>query len=78
MNSPFDSPDLTPSADEVQLYLDSDDQKIVIGALIQILRSSEINRQAVIDSFPDRDPTATAVEFQNMIDKTNAILARLR
>ena len=77
MTFPSD-PDLTPSAEKVRLYLDYEDQQIVIGALLQMLNSCEYNREAVIKSFPDHDPNATTAVFDTMIDKVNAIIARLR
>ena len=77
MNSPSD-PDLTPSAEKVRLYLDYEDQQIVIGALLQMLNSCEFNKERVLDGFPNHDRVATAKVFDTMIDKVNAIIARLR
>ena len=77
MNSPSE-PDLTPSAEKVRLYLDYEDQQIVIGALLQQLSSCQLNREAVINSFPGHDPTVIAAVFDTMTDKIQAILDRLR
>ena len=77
MNSPSD-PDLTPSVEKVRLYLDYEDQQIVIGALLLSANSCEFHREAVLEQFPSYDRTATAAVFDRMTDKIQAILARLR
>ena len=79
MTSPSD-PNLEPSAEKVRLYLDHDDQQIVIGALLQFLNSCEFNKQTVVDNFADsgHDPAGTTRVFDEMTDRATAILSRLQ
>lgn len=79
MTSPSE-PNLEPSAEKVRLYLDHDDQQIVIGALLQFLSSCEFNKHTVVDNFANsgHDPAGTTRVFDEMTDRATAILSRLQ
>ena len=73
-------PNLEPSANTVRLYLDHDDQQIVIGALLQFLSSCECHKDTVVENFAGtgHDPAGTISVFDEMTDRAKAILSRLQ
>ena len=79
MTSPSE-PNLEPSVEKVRLFLDRDDQQIVIGALLQFVSRLEFNKQTIVDNFANsgHDPAGTTRVFDDMTDRANAILSRLQ